>query len=136
MFMLRDTDSKGSGVFATCGLVSEKGKLQPKASWFYVAALRKHLHGFRFSQVLSHEPDAVWTYGFKNDEGREALVVWCPTNEDKHVKGYRLAIREKRATVVTLSDSNAAGSARQVSSVDGKMTIDVSETPQIVLLHK
>lgn len=138
MFMLRDVNSAGAGVFETCGLVTEKGKWAPKPSWYYVATLKTRLAGMVYdSELPSGRPD-VLIYRFrrlKPETGKPttALAVWCPTSEDKHVAGYRLVLPGKSATLVRLTAGKASGSAASLALTDGKATLEVSETPVLVL---
>jgi hypothetical protein len=133
MFMLRDVNSAGTGVFETCGIITEKGKWQPKAGWFYLSALKKHLTGYRFSKILSQETDPVWLYQFVRADGRTAVVAWCPTSEGKRVLDYRLPTGARHIKLVTLSDTQVAGDVRDLPVHGGWVTFDVSETPGIAL---
>jgi len=134
MFMLRDVKSTDGGVFATCGLVTEKGQWKPKPSWFYLAALKKRLNGLTFDkEIPSGNPD-VLVYRFGNSV-RQAYVVWCPTSEDKHVKGFNLKLPGKTMSgvlpLIAADDKfHNAGFATPVPT--GVLKLDVSETPTIV----
>lgn len=133
MFMLRDVESKGGGVFATCGIVREKGDWKPKPSWHHLAALRTHLKGMRFGAIVQSGRPDVRIYRFDTANGKgAAYAVWCPTSEDKHIAAYRLPLSAKRATHIAFSDSDANGVVTPLTVSGGGVSIDVSETPVIV----
>ncbi len=130
MFMLRDVKSDGGGVFETCGLVTEKGKWEPKPSWYYIATLKHHLTGMRYTgEVASGRPD-VLIYRFQGaKKGTSVCAVWCPTSEDKHVANYRFPQKVDNATQVTLINGKTEGSSQPVQSANGALSLTVSETP-------
>jgi hypothetical protein len=135
MFMLRDTNTKGAGVFETCGVVTEKGKEDPKTGWYYMVTLRRRLKGYRFERVVTRESDPVWLYEFVRADGHRAVVAWCPTSEDKHVSGFRLPVTGPGATLVTLANKREDGNETSLVAKDSAVSFDVSETPEIVLLR-
>ena len=130
MFMLRDVKSDGGGVFETCGLVTEKGKWEPKPSWYYVATLKHHLTGMRYAgEVASGRPD-VLIYRFRGaKEGTSVYAVWCPTSEDKHVANYRFPQKVDNGTQVTLVNGKTEGSSQPLPIINGVISLAVSETP-------
>lgn len=136
MFMLRDVNSAGTGVFETCGLVTEKGRWEPKPSWFYTATLKKHLAGMRFGAAVSSGRDDVRIYRFDAEKGKtSAFIVWCPTSEDKHVSGFRLPLNSKNATKITFETGKAEGIPTPLRIENGALGLDVSETPIIILTN-
>jgi len=133
MFMLRDVNSKGGGVFETCGLVTEKGQWKPKPSWFYVATLRSRLAGYRFTGDVASGRDDVRIYRFDNaGTGARCYAVWCPTSSDLHVKGFALPVRGSTARTVELVAGSPTGRERNTQVTGGRASIDVSETPILV----
>lgn len=132
MFMLRDVDSKSTGVFGTCGLVEEKGSWKPKPSFFYVSALRHNLTGMRFGAEVPTGRADVKVYRFDGPKSR-AYAVWCPTSEDKHVAGFRLKLPARAARRVTFEPGKLNGVSRPLASKAGAFEIDVSETPILVI---
>lgn len=136
MFMFRDTKSDDGGVFATCGLVTEKGQWKPKPSYHYLATLKKQLTGMRFvGEVASGKPE-VLIYQFKSigGKGKTAYVVWCTTSEDKRVSGVSLSLSGKTATRIDFSNTESEGKASQVPVVNGKITLEASEKPILLLI--
>ena len=134
MFMLRDVKSDGGGVFETCGMVTEKGKWEPKPSWYYVATLKHHLKGMRFvGEVASGRPD-VLIYRFQGaQKGASVYAVWCPTSEDKHVENYKFPLQVVGDTQIALVNGKPVGSLQPVREHEGRIVLTVSETP--LLLH-
>lgn len=129
-FMLRDVDSKGAGVFSTCGLVTEKGAWVPKASWHSLVALKKSLKGFRFDAEVASGNKDVLVFRFRSDVGRIAFVVWCKTSTDLHVSGFGLKVAAKSATLVDLG----GGTSKALPVVGGVARFEVTEMPQVVLV--
>lgn len=135
MFMLRDVDSKGAGVFATCGLVTEKGQWQPKPAWYFLATMKKRLAGMCFAQEMPTGRKDVCVFRFTAEKGKsEAYAVWCPTSEDKHVGGFKLRVGRSGAGLVALKDKMAGGAVSTLAVTNGTVTLDVSETPVFVLV--
>ncbi len=140
MFMLRDVKSDGGGVFETCGLVTEKGKWEPKPSWYYVATLKHHLANMRFAgEVASGRPD-VLIYEFQGTHKRESVyAVWCPTSEDKHIAGYhfpRKIADTDHTAQITLTNGKTEGSSQPLRSENGTLSLAVSETPILLRVTK
>jgi len=129
MFMLRDTDSNGTGVFATCGLVTQKGSWQPKPSWFYQCTLKNQLKGYRFSQEVPSGNPSVRVYEFAKSKTKRALMVWCTTSEDKKVEDYKLPTGYIATKTVTFADKETNGKESPASN-----SITVSETPKIIFI--
>jgi hypothetical protein len=134
MFMLRDTDDKSSGVFATCGLVTVKGAWQKKPSWYYLATMRKVLKGMRFgAEVPSGDPN-VRVYRFDGRKAK-AYAVWCPTREDKWITGYRLAVGPGTRQQVFLGNGRPEGVSKSLPSNGASVTLDVGEMPTFIFVQ-
>jgi hypothetical protein len=133
MFMLRDVDSKASGVFATCGLVTEKGSWQRKPSWYYLATMRKALKGMRFGGELPLGRNDVRVYRFDAVKGKaKAYAAWCPTREDKHVS-FRLPVAAGAKRQISLADGRTEGISKPLPA-GSFATLEVSETPVFVIV--
>ena len=131
MFMLRDVNSTGGGVFETCGLVTQKGEWKPKPSWFWVATLKNRLAGYRFIGDLPTGRADVLALRFSNGS-QDALALWCPTAEDKTVKGFKLPVNVSKATAVHFTTGSTTGAATALVN----LTLDISEKPTLVFLRK
>ena len=73
-------------------------------------------------------------YDAASDKG--AYVLWAPTSAATVVKGYALQVGSTLsvATLVTLADQSKTGTEQPLSPKQGSLTLDVSETPSIVLV--
>ena len=142
LFELDDTCNIASSTcdaaqqFTTCGLIDGTGT--KKASWFFVAAFRARLATMAFSADLSAAQSAgVSVYAFKDTAGPGgALVAWSPTSTAHVVSGYSLTLPSAATTAkaVVLADQTATGNEATLTPTGGKVTLDVSETPTIVLV--
>ncbi len=133
MFMLRDVNSKGTGVFETCGLVTEKGQWNPKPSWHSQAMLKKTLKGYRFSKKVALPDKNLRLYEFTDSRGRKAYAAWCATSTDMTVKGVKLPIAGTKAKVVSL-ESMSMGREGQKAISSKTLVVDLNETPKLILV--
>lgn len=131
MFMFRDVDEASGQVFATSGLVTSKGKWERKPSWYFQAALKKHLAGLHWAGDVPAGRDDVAIMQFTGD-GRTVLALWCTTSEDRKVPGYRLKVPGARAQLIELADERPEGRLRELQVVEGEVTVDLSEVPILV----
>ena len=134
MFMFRDVNSNDGGVFATSGLVTEKGQWNPKPSYFYLATLKKRLTGMRFVGEVPSGKDNVWIYRFTGAGDKAAYVVWCPTSDDRKVPDVTLRLSGKTATRVDFADKSLEGKASALPLKDGKITLEARERPVLILV--
>lgn len=137
MFMLRDVNPADATQFSSSGLVTEKGKWEPKASWYYVHTLRDRLAGMRFAGEVPSGDAAVRVYRFKSASGPGgAYVVWRPTSDGSTLAHFTLAagVKAGAATLVTLVKGRASGAASPLPLASGRATLEVSERPVIVLV--
>ncbi len=123
--------------FSTSGVMTEKGQATPKASWYFLASFRARLGAMRYQGAAdSGMPNVSIAkfYDAASDHG--AYVVWAPTSSATVVKSYSLSVNAAltAATLVTLADKSATGSETPLSPKQGSLTLDVSETPSIVLI--
>lgn len=131
MFMFRDVNSTGGGVFETCGLVTQKGEWKPKTSWFWVATLKNRLKGFRFVGDVQTGRSDVTALRF-SDGKRDAYALWCPTSEDRTVTGFAFKTPFTRADLVALAAGEPSGRASVVRAKGGALSLTVTERPQLV----
>jgi hypothetical protein len=121
--------------FATCGLLASPGSA-PKPSWFFLATFRARLQTMVYAgQPPSGQP-SVKIAQFKDTSGSGgALVVWAPTSNATVQSGYSLALPSGAASVkaVALVDKQKNGVETPLTPAGGTVTLDVSETPTIVL---
>jgi hypothetical protein len=139
LFELDDTctppDSACNTQFATCGLLADPGSA-PKPAWFFLATFRARLQAMVYSgEPASGQPD-VQIAQFKDTKSSGgALVVWAPTSNATVHAGYSLALPGGTTTAmsVVLADKQQNGVETTLTPASGAVTLDVSETPTIVL---
>jgi hypothetical protein len=132
MFMFRDVDEQNTQVFSTSGLVSAKGRWKPKPSWFFQAALKKHLTGMTWDADVPTERKNVIAMRFRGD-GKSAIAVWCWTSEDHREQAVHIPVSGKTAHLVNLTNGEAAGRISALDLKNGGVTIDVSEVPVLIV---
>ena len=141
VYILRDgctpPEPACSTQFATAGLTTAKGSWAPKPSWYFLATFRARLGKMIYAGALpSGNPD-VLVYSFKDTTGPGgALVVWAKTSTAKTLPGFSLTLpaRAGAAKAVALVDKQTSGVETPLVPAAGKVAVDVSETPTIVLL--
>lgn len=138
LFVSRDgcsaPDCEGHDIqFTTCGVWKEKGDFTPKASYWFLATFRRTLAGMRWDGVAEH--DGVRVATFRADDGRAAYVAWSPTSDDTTVAGHVLAVPgATTARAVRLVSGTPDGASDELVVSDGTVTLDVDETPVIVVV--
>jgi hypothetical protein len=123
--------------FATCGLTTIKGEWTPKPSWFFLATFRARLGTMVFAGEQTSGNPSVSVYRFKDTQSAGgALVVWSPTSNANTVPAYSLALPAGVTTAkeVLLVDQQANGMEQALTPSGGKVMVDVTETPAIVLV--
>jgi hypothetical protein len=121
--------------FATCGLLAETTSA-PKPSWYFLATFRARLQTMVYGgSPASGQSDVKIAQFTDTKSSGGALVVWAPTSNATVHTGYSLALPSgtASATEVALVDKEQNGTATTLTPSDGAVTIDVSETPTIVL---
>ena len=120
--------------FATAGLLANGST--PKASWYFLATFRARLLTTVYSGALSSGASDVSIYQFKDTTSSGgALVVWAPTSNATVHSGYSLTLPAgaTSAKAVVLADQQQNGVESALTVAGGTVTLDVSETPTIVL---
>lgn len=134
MFMFRDVDSKGEGVFATCGMVTEKGQWTPKPSYYFIGTLKKRLTGMRFDrEIPSGKPD-VLIYRFAGAKGKAAYAVWRSTSDDIGSPHISVPVSAKAATLVQFTNDSLTGTASPLTLTQGNATVKAREKPIIIMV--
>lgn len=121
--------------FATCGLLPHPSGT-PKAAWYFLATFRARLLTMVYSGSVTSGASDVMIYQFKDTKAPGgALVVWAPTSNATVHTGYSLSLPAGAgsATSVALADQQQNGVATPLTVASGGVTLDVSETPTIVL---
>jgi hypothetical protein len=123
--------------FATSGVLAEKGDETPKASWYFLAAFRARLGAMRYQgSADSGTPNVSIAKFYDATADRGAYVVWAPTSKGTVVKAYALSVDSAltAATLVTLADQSATGNEQSLTPKQGSITLDVDESPSLVLV--
>ncbi|MGO9838003.1 MAG: hypothetical protein ACLP1X_27795 [Polyangiaceae bacterium] len=121
--------------FATCGLLAETTSA-PKPSWYFLATFRARLQSMVYAgSPVSGQSDVKIAQFTDTKSSGGALVVWAPTSNATVHTGYSLALPSgaASATAVALVDKQQNGTATTLTPSGGAVTLDVSETPTIVL---
>ncbi len=133
MCMFRDTKSTGGGVFETSGLVTEKGQWKPKPSYYYVATLKNRLKGLKYVETIkTNHPDVI-ACRFASDSGKGAIAVWRGTAYAEISNNVKIPVKVGAATRVDFKTGSTTGAESQIAVNGGKITLDVSEQPTIIL---
>ncbi len=123
--------------FATSGILSQKGEEIPKPAYYFLAAFKARLGAMRYLGKLDSgalNVSIARFYDAASDHG--AYVLWSPTSNGNIVKAYPLSVATgvTQATLITLADQSLTGKQQTLTAAKGALTLDVSETPSIVLV--
>jgi hypothetical protein len=123
--------------FNTCGLIDANNA--KKASYFMVNAFRSRLATMRYAATVTSNSANVDIVSFRDTKSAGgAYVLWAPTSNATVVKGYALDLGASAtsATQVLLADQQMTGVASTLMVSGGKVTVDVTETPTLVLVDQ
>jgi hypothetical protein len=140
LFVTRDScsgsDSACSTQFATAGVAGPKGAETPKTAYYFIATFRSRLASYAWLKKGTSGNSSVRIDELKDpSSGKGAYVVWSPTSTANVVHGFSLPVgAATTATMVTLVDQQMNGSEAPLSIASGSVTLDVTETPTIVLV--
>jgi len=121
--------------FATAGLLTDPGST-PKPAWYFLATFRARLQTMVYAGEQASGAADVSIARFSDTRGAGgALVVWAPTSNATVHAGYSLTLTAGAASVkaVALADKQQNGVETVLAPAGGAVTLDVSETPTIVL---
>jgi hypothetical protein len=122
--------------FDTSGLTVGPGQTDLKPAYYFIATFRSRLSPFAWAgQVASGNPN-VTIHKLKDPQSTKgAYVVWAPTSSGMVVPGFALPIGPATtATSVVLTDKSLTGTESTLVPAGGAVTLDVTETPTIVLV--
>jgi hypothetical protein len=120
--------------FATAGLLAMSGN--PKPAWYYLATFRARLSSYAYLGTVQGTKANVNVAQFADTRGSGgAFVVWMGTSNASVTTGYALSLPAGTSTAkaVTLTDGQATGVETTLAPSAAAVTLDVSETPTIVL---
>ena len=132
-FQLRD---EGEGVYYNSGLVTGKGEWKKKQAWYYTACMTNVLKNMEFRQEIRNGTAAVRQYEFvpcpASSSTDTVYCLWSPTNADTVVKDYALSVPKNAHVYLTVPGTYAEGTVSELTNQNGKVKLDVSETPVFV----
>ncbi|MEL7005269.1 MAG: hypothetical protein AAFN93_21425 [Bacteroidota bacterium] len=121
--------------FSTTGLIRKKGAKDH--AWYAVNALGQHLKNYTFESM--EEVGDVRTMELRNNKSNgRAYIIWLTTNENKSIKGHPLALGDQfqKLKKVELSDIHPLGSESNLRASNGKLMVDITEFPQLIICEK
>ncbi|MBQ8960667.1 MAG: hypothetical protein IJ071_05560 [Ruminococcus sp.] len=131
-FQLRD---EGEGVYYNSGLVGQKGSWKKKLAWYYLSCMNSVLEGTVYPGVYKKSSDLCQMefYKMAGDTVREDIeCIYYPTNTGKIGKETISAGSYSYAYLTVPEMGIAEGKTTELAVKDGKVTVEVSETPVFV----
>lgn len=138
LFVSRDgcsgTDTACATQFATSGVLGVKGAETPKTAYYFIATFRARLASFAWEGQATS--GGVTIARFKDpSSAKGAYVVWSPTSHATVVAGFTLPVPgATTVSAVTLAAGQMNGTEATLPVTAGAVTLDVTETPTIVLV--
>jgi hypothetical protein len=122
--------------FETSGLTIGPGQGSLKPAYYFIATFRSRLSQLAWvGEVPSGRPDVMIAKLKDPKSAAGAYVVWAPTSSGTVVDGFTLPIGSATtATEIVLSNESTTGTESTLMPSAGNVTIDVNETPAIVLV--
>ena len=123
--------------FSTSGVLTQKGDEQPKTAWYYLATVRARLGTMRYAgTVASGKPNLDVARFYDAAANKGAYVLWMATSDGSLSNGYALTLPGaiSSATTVTLTAGSASGTATPAAVSNHSVSVNVSETPTLVLV--
>ncbi|NMM47224.1 hypothetical protein [Marinigracilibium pacificum] len=141
-FMLRDGNENSFQTYQNSGLTSSKHTgYKKKASWYFLSTVNYHVGDFYLSNVDVDPNTNLYTAKFvKEGSSTTILILWLGSSKDARMivdlKTNRYYnpknIIEKK---VQLMDEYTVGLELPINTNQDKTSIEVSETPIIVILN-
>jgi len=139
LFELDDTCTPPSSAcdvqFATAGLLPVTGST-PKPAWYFLSTFRNRLGTMVYAGEQNSAQADVRIAHFRDTRSSGgALVVWSPTSNATMHSAYALALPTGAASAnaIALTDKQLYGVETTLTPAGGSVTLDVGETPTIVL---
>jgi hypothetical protein len=123
--------------FSTSGVLTQKGDEQPKTAWYYLATVRARLGTMRYAGTAqSGKPNLDIARFYDAAANQGAYVLWMTTSDGSVSNGYALALPGaiSSATTVTLTAGSPSGTATPSVVSSHTVSVNVSETPTLVLV--
>ena len=136
MYMCLDVGSEESSVgkYGTSGVITVSG--EKKDSYYYLYTLKSVMYDMYFKEIVESGNEDVWVYKFEDGKGKTCYAVWCPTSDNVRVDGYQLNIgKATNATLTEMKYGEIAGASSALAISDGKVSVNVSECPILVVVE-
>ncbi|MEO5681426.1 MAG: hypothetical protein ABIQ88_02230 [Chitinophagaceae bacterium] len=139
-YMMRSAtnDENAQGPYATSGMIGGPANKLIYPVWYYWSTYMQQLGNYQADGVVT-ESGPVWVYRFKNrqEPAKKAYVLFSPTTNGSIIKNFNFNSKNfdnQDFNEVRLADKNAGGSVKKGRFVDGVATLDVGESPVILLM--
>ncbi len=123
--------------FSTSGVLTQKGDEQPKTAWYYLATVRARLGTMRYAGMApSGKPNLAIARFYDAAANKGAYALWMATSDGSVSNGYALVLPGaiSSATTVTLTAGSASGTAATAALSNHTVSVNVGETPTLVLV--
>jgi hypothetical protein len=136
-----DVDENNPNKFLTSGLIRDEqnGKFTPYPSWYYINTLVHYLGNYVADSIIN-ERGNVWVYSYRQPANTDSVAyfVYCPTRNGNKVNGFQMTVPPgfTSATEITFLSNSKTGVAKNLVVAKGKISIDVSEVPRLILARK
>ena len=127
-------DGDKASVHASSGITRH---FQPKPSYHALAHLQRVLGAYRFLRVVANDPGRVRVQEYGNDSKQRVWVVWSPTGSDKTsaVTLENVPGKLVNAEVMPVAPGRVLRPDIRENQ-DGRITLQVSESPTYLLFEK
>ena len=143
MYMSRDCgpEETAVGKYGSSGLIRFPIEIDPtnviqgnkKDSFYYVYTLKEMLKDTYFDSIMDSGNEKVWVYKYVTEAGKAKYAVWCPSSDNTKVENYELPVGEGEFKLVELANEHYAGKQSALEVKDGKVYVNVSESPIFVV---
>ena len=127
--------------FITSGLIRKLSETEfiRYPAWYYISTMLNHIGNYTPESIIS-EKGNVWIYKYRNKNSPDsaAYFVYCPTHNGTKVNGYSLDLGKASgiATEISFIENSEEGNAATKPIQAGKISIDVTEFPKLVIVKE
>ena len=137
-YMMRNAtnDESAPGPYATSGVIGGPATNTIYPLWYYWSTVITQLGDYLPDSVMA-ESGPVWIYRFKqqNNPAKKAYFLVSPTTNGSLVKNFSLkpdSINNHMFKQIILTDNSLLGTVKTMQMHDGKIVLDIGESPVIV----
>lgn len=139
IYWMKDQEPEQSPyIYLSSGLLYQglDQKVLVYPSWYHVATMVHHLGNYIPEEIVS-EKGNVWIYKYRHQTQKDSvgLFVYAPTRKGNKYSGYSVSLSGKanQAVEVTFIDNDKRGKTAVKPVANGKIAVDVSEVPKLIL---